>query len=56
MILDVSARVTGYTPTSGSIHGGTMLTITGTNFGKKKTDNPVQISTHGGIGSIDCFV
>jgi hypothetical protein len=44
------------TPLVGSIHGGTVLTITGTNFGTKKTDNPVQLSTHGGVGSIDCFV
>jgi hypothetical protein len=56
MLLDVSSKVTDYSPKIGSIYGGTMLTITGTNFGKQKTDNPVQISTYGGIGSIDCFV
>jgi len=41
---------------SGSIYGGTVLTITGTNFGSSITDNPVQISYNGGVGSTDCFV
>jgi hypothetical protein len=40
-ILDVSGTVTSYTPMSGSIYGGTLLTITGTNFGSEFTDNPV---------------
>jgi hypothetical protein len=33
MILDVSSKVSSVSPQEGSIHGGTMLTITGTNFG-----------------------
>lgn len=32
------------------------MTIQGTNYGKVKTDNPVQISFNGGLGSQDCFV
>jgi hypothetical protein len=32
------------------------LTITGTNFGSEFTDNPVQISTLGGVGSVDCYL
>ena len=56
MILDVNSRVTNISPKIGSIHGGTLVTIDGMNFGTEKTDNPVQISTHGGVGSIDCFV
>jgi hypothetical protein len=56
LILDVSSSITSYTPNSGSIYGGTLLTITGSNFGDVYTDNPVQISSNGGIGSIDCFV
>lgn len=40
----------------GSIYGGTILTITGTNFGTAKTDNPVQISYNGGVGSTNCYV
>jgi hypothetical protein len=56
MILDVSSKVTSYSPKVGSIYGGTLLTISGSNFGTVKTDNPVQLSTHGGVGSIDCYV
>jgi hypothetical protein len=56
MVLDVSSRVTSFSPKVGSIYGGTLLTISGTNFGTVKTDNPVQLSTNGGVGSIDCFV
>jgi len=41
MLLDVSAKVTKVTPLVGSIYGGTLLTIAGTNFGTQKTDNPV---------------
>jgi len=41
LVLDVSGNITSYTPTSGSIYGGTLLTITGTNFGNATTDNPV---------------
>lgn len=41
MILDVSSRITSISPKLGSIYGGTLVTITGTNFGTKKTDNPV---------------
>jgi len=41
MILDVSSKVTDVSPKVGSIYGGTLLTITGTNFGDQKTDNPV---------------
>jgi hypothetical protein len=33
MLLDVSSKVTAVSPQTGSIHGGTLLTITGTNFG-----------------------
>jgi hypothetical protein len=33
--------VTSYTPTSGSVYGGTLITITGYNFSTTITDNPV---------------
>jgi len=56
MILSVTATVTNVSPMTGSIYGGSVLTITGTNFGYQKTDNPVQISFNGGVGSLDCFV
>lgn len=54
--LTVGSTVTAISPNVGSIYGGTLITITGTNFGTKKTDNPVQLSFHGGVGSIDCLV
>lgn len=41
LILDVSASVTEYYPMTGSIYGGTLLTIVGNNFGDVYTDNPV---------------
>jgi len=56
LTLDVSASVTSVTPKTASIYGGTLLTITGTNFGKEITDNPVQISYLGAVGSLDCFL
>ena len=56
LTLDVNAYVTSYSPMKGSIYGGTLLTINGRNFGDVYTDNPVQISTNGGIDSIDCYV
>jgi hypothetical protein len=56
LLFIVGSNVTNVTPNTGSKYGGTLLTITGTNFGKVKTDNPVQISTLGAVGSIDCFV
>jgi hypothetical protein len=52
----VGSNVTSYTPMVGSIYGGTLLTITRTNFGSEFNDNPVQISTLGGVGSIDCYL
>lgn len=54
--LTVGSNVTSISPQSGSIYGGTLITITGTNFGKEFTDNPVQISTLGAVGSVDCFL
>ena len=41
LLLDVSASVTEFYPRTGSIYGGTLLTITGNNFGNVYTDNPV---------------
>jgi len=50
----VESKVTSFTPTTGSIYGGTKITITGTNFGTIITDNPVQLRM--GIVNVDCFV
>jgi hypothetical protein len=56
LVLTVGSNVTSYYPMTGSIYGGTLLTITGTNFGSEFTDNPVQISTLGAVGSVDCYL
>jgi hypothetical protein len=54
--LTVGSTVTSVTPMAGSIYGGTILTITGTNFGTVKTDNPVSIVYNGALGATSCFV
>jgi hypothetical protein len=54
-ILTVESTVTSFTPMKGSIYGGTMLTITGTNFGDLFTDNPVSI-THSAGAAVPCYV
>jgi len=56
LLLKVQSTVTGVTPKIGSVHGGTLLTITGTNFGTVKTDNPVSIVYNGALGSTPCYV
>ena len=56
LIFNVGSTVTSVSPQTGSIYGGTLVTIQGTNFGTVATDNPVQISTLGAVGSIDCLV
>jgi len=42
--------VTGFSPSSGSIYGGTILTITGHTFSDDPTDNAVE------IGGINCDI
>jgi len=54
--LTVGSNVTAVSPNTGSIYGGTLITITGNNFGSEFTDNPVQISTLGAVGSVDCYL
>lgn len=41
VVLDVSGSVDSISPLTGSIYGGTLLTIKGSNFGNVYTDNPV---------------
>ena len=41
MDFTVGARVSSISTNTVSIHGGTEITITGTNFGSEITDNPV---------------
>jgi hypothetical protein len=54
--LYVESEYSSISPTVGSIFGGTLLTITGTNWGTEITDNPVEISYNGALGSTKCFV
>ena len=56
LTLKVNSEYSAITPLTGSIYGGTLLTITGTNWGSEKTDNPVEISFNGALGSTKCFV
>lgn len=50
MTLAVEAYVTSISPSSGSKYGGTLVTITGVNFGTDPYDNPVK------IGNTYCLV
>jgi hypothetical protein len=52
----VEATIESISPTTVSIYGGNLITITGTNFGSEITDNPVQIYMGTVDPSIDCFV
>jgi hypothetical protein len=57
MILTVEGVVNSYSPTTGSIYGGTLLTITGQNFGNEITDNPVQLAFSDGLSrNQHCYV
>lgn len=42
--------ITDFNPKSGSIYGGTLITITGATFSNNKLDNNVK------IGDVDCLV
>jgi len=56
LLLDVSANTTSMDKNKGSIYGGTLITITGQNYGSVFTDNPVQIANPGSTGSLPCYV
>ncbi len=48
--LELIGKVTDFNPKSGSIHGGTVITIDGYHFSDDYQDNPVR------IGYTDCLV
>jgi len=52
----VGSEVTTFSPQVGSIYGGTLITITGTNWSKDKFDNPVSITYNGALGTTPCYV
>jgi len=54
-MLTVGSNTTSIVPMTGSIYGGTMVTIKGTNFGTTATDNPVELFRLG-EKSVKCFV
>jgi len=55
LTLDVSSQVSSISPLTGSIYGGTLVTLTGTNWGTARTDNPVEIFFNG-RPSVKCYV
>ena len=57
MILTVGSEVTSFGPNSGSIYGGTLITLEGTNWDPEiKLNNPVEISFNGALGNSKCDV
>ena len=57
LTLTVGSQINSYSPNKGSIHGGTLLTILGTNWSPDIiTDNPVSIVYNGALGATPCFV
>lgn len=42
--LDVSGTITGISPSTGSSNGGTLVTVTGTNFDTDVLNNPISIN------------
>lgn len=52
----VGSEYSAITPQVGSIYGGTLITITGTNWSTDKRDNPVSIVYNGALGATICNV
>jgi hypothetical protein len=50
LVLDVHGTVTSISPLTGSVYGGTLVTIEGENFSDNPLDNPVK------IGADYCYV
>jgi hypothetical protein len=55
LTLDVSSQTSSISPLTGSIYGGTLVTLAGTNWGNARTDNPVEIFFNG-LPSVKCYV
>jgi hypothetical protein len=52
----VGSEVSSFSPQSGSIYGGTLITIHGNNWSTDKLNNPVSISYNGALGATFCYV
>lgn len=48
--LELIGVITDFSPKQGSVHGGTLVTVTGYHFSNDPMDNPVR------IGWVDCLV
>ena len=46
LALEVMGKVTGFTPATVSVHGGSLVTIDGLNFSDDPLDNPVKVGDH----------
>lgn len=52
----IGSDVTSFSPNIGSIYGGQLITIDGTNWSTDKRDNPVSIVFNGALGASQCNV
>jgi hypothetical protein len=52
----VGSEITSISPRVGSVYGGQLLTITGTNWDSDPQNNPVSIVFNGALGSTICYV
>ena len=52
----VGSEVTSISPRIGSVYGGQLLTITGTNWDSVPQNNPVSIVFNGALGAAICYV
>jgi len=56
LTFDVGSEVTAFSPAVGSIYGGQLITITGTNWDTDPRNNPVSITFNGALGGSTCYV
>jgi len=54
--LTIGSTISSMSPSSGSVYGGSLLTIKGNNFGTTATDNPVSIVYNGALDAVPCYV
>jgi len=52
----VGSEITSISPRVGSVYGGQLLTIKGTNWDSDPQNNPVSIVFNGALGSTICYV
>jgi hypothetical protein len=52
----VGSEITSISPRIGSVYGGQLITIHGTNWDSDPQNNPVSIVFKGALGSTICYV